>query len=147
MQTYNSFNELAADNMGWGGLVSDMTVFNLDISYANREIKDMCTEGTSVHDDLSDMDKKVILKRLQQMRSAPTLADLAGSRQLNGQPDKKGNFHELAGNRAGQIACTLDGGNRLIFKPRYAPTKANGRLDWSKVTSVVILETNDYHND
>ena len=59
-----------------------------------------------------------------------------------------GHYHELKGNRAGQIACSLAKGFRLVFEaadePR--PLKEDGGLDWRAVTSIRILEVGDYHD-
>lgn len=55
--------------------------------------------------------------------------------------------HELTGNRKGQLAIDLVHPNRLIFRPGHdpLPTKADGGLDWSKVTDIVVIEVVDYH--
>jgi len=58
-----------------------------------------------------------------------------------------GNWHELKGDRKGQLACSLLGRNRLIFTPadNPRPTKPDGGLDWSRVTAVENIEIEDYH--
>ena len=62
---------------------------------------------------------------------------------------KKGNYHNLEGNREGQLACALEGAWRLVFVPNHdpIPVDADGKLDWSKVTAVEIQEIVDYHTD
>lgn len=80
---------------------------------------------------------KRIQIRLRQLRDADCLADLIGS---------PGDWHELSGNRKGQIAAKLHGAFRLIFEPADpVPQKADGGIDWSRVESVQILEIVDYH--
>lgn len=80
---------------------------------------------------------KRIQGRLRQLRGADCLADLIGS---------PGDWHELSGNRKGQISAKLHGALRLIFEPAEpVPRKADGGIDWSRVESVKILEITDYH--
>jgi len=136
MQTYNSFGELVAGQVT--GLVSDMSTFNLDISYASEGIKARCKPGSKTNRKLSEVNQKVLADRLSDIADAPTLEDLR-----NG----KGYFHELQHDREGQLSCTLDKGDRLVFIPDHNPVPVNprGRLDWSKVTAVKILEIVDYH--
>lgn len=57
--------------------------------------------------------------------------------------------HELSGKRAGQLAVDLDHPRRLVFRPNHdpVPTKPDGGLDWSAVTSIVIVEIVDYHRE
>lgn len=47
----------------------------------------------------------------------------------------------------GQLAVDLKHPQRLIFQPDDdpVPRKADGGLDWSLVTRVMILEIVDYH--
>lgn len=78
-----------------------------------------------------------IKARLLQLRAADCLADLTGS---------PGGWHELSGDRKGQIAAKLHGAFRLIFEPvEPVPRKADGGIDRSRVEAVQILEIVDYH--
>ena len=78
-----------------------------------------------------------IQARLLQLRAADCLADLTGS---------PGDWHELSGDRKGQIAAKLHGAFRLIFEPvEPVPRKEDGGIDWSRVEAVQILEIADYH--
>ncbi len=58
-----------------------------------------------------------------------------------------GRCHELIGNRAGQLSLDLDHPYRLIFEPadEPIPQKDDGGLDWTMVTSVVIIGVEDTH--
>ena len=58
-----------------------------------------------------------------------------------------GDWHELAGKRKGQFACSLRGLDRLVFLPANnpRPTKPDGGLDWAQITAVMNLEIIDYH--
>ncbi len=71
--------------------------------------------------------------------AAPSLDSLRGL---------PGGLHELKGNRAGQLALDLKGGDRLIIEPAHEPppTKPDGGLDSKQVTAVRIVEVVDYHD-
>jgi proteic killer suppression protein len=62
-------------------------------------------------------------------------------------PLKQARCHELSGDRKGQLSVDLNHPYRLIFEPLNNPTpkKADGGLDWTKVTEIRILEIVDYH--
>ena len=82
--------------------------------------------------------ERALKTRLRQLTESPTLENLR---------DQPGNCHELAQDRAGQLAISLDGLFRLIFEPiEPVPRKPDGGLDWSKVTAVDIIEIVDYHS-
>jgi proteic killer suppression protein len=53
----------------------------------------------------------------------------------------------LTQDRKGQLAVDLVHPRRLVFEPANdpVPAKADGGVDWSKVTEIVILEVVDYH--
>jgi len=82
-----------------------------------------------------------ITLRLQQMRAADNLHTLSLIPQAY--------CHELKGDRKGQFAVRLDGRWRLIFEAANdpIPRKADGGLDWVRVTEIRILEMAvDYHD-
>jgi len=82
---------------------------------------------------------KLIRRRLDDLRAA---ANLEVMRNLPGR------CHELKGDRAGQLSLDLDGPYRLIFCPEHdpVPIKNDGGLDWSQVTTVVMIEVVDTHD-
>jgi len=148
MSIYNSFNELVAANTVDSPLQNPGITDNMvGISYANPEVEAQCTPGTAVNKKLSEENQKVLAKQLKRLEDAITLEELKGNKELIGKRDKKGNFHSLKQDRAGQLAGALHGGERLIFTPKHdpAPLDSNGNLDWSKVTEVEIQEIFDYH--
>jgi len=74
-------------------------------------------------------------QRLAALRAAETAADLAMM---------PGRFHQLTGDRKGQLSLDLDGPYRLIFEPDKAESD-DGEIDLASVCSVVICEIVDYH--
>lgn len=57
------------------------------------------------------------------------------------------NCHELTGQLAGLLAVDVSANYRLIFQLAEIPPplNADGGLDWSAVTEILILELIDYH--
>ena len=110
----------------------------MEISYANSKIQKICTDEKIARKELGNDGAKALIKRLDQMRDAEYLEA------LRGQP---GWWHELTGDRKGELACSVSGRIRLIFTPANdpLPTKPDGGLDWTQVTAVMNLEIVDYH--
>ena len=110
----------------------------MDISYANSRIQKICTDARSAQKVLGKAGAQVLKDRLDQMIDADNLENLRFA---------PGDWHELVGDRKGEIACCLMKRVRLIFAPANdpRPTKPDGGLDWSKVTAVMNLEIVDYH--
>ena len=110
----------------------------MEIAYANSRIEKICTDAKRAKKELGQVGARILLTRLNQLESEPNLEKLRFF---------PGHFHELAGDRWGQLAVSLEGLSRLIFEPNHdpRPTKPDGGLDWSAVTSVTIVEIVDYH--
>ena len=81
---------------------------------------------------------KLIRRRLDDLKAA---ANLHVMRRLPGR------CHELTGDHKGHLSIDLDGPYRLIFKPAHnpAPAKADGGLDWDRVTDIVLLGVENTH--
>ena len=57
-----------------------------------------------------------------------------------------GRTHPLTGNRAGRLAMDLPNGRRLEFRPTPpVPTKPDGGIDLTKVTSITLIELSDHY--
>jgi len=110
----------------------------MEIAYANSRIEKICTDDKTARKELGSEGAKVLKKRLDQMRDVDSLEDLRF---------EPGHWHELTGDRKGQLACNLRGLDRLVFTPANdpRPAKPDGGLDWSEVTAIVNLEIVDYH--
>jgi proteic killer suppression protein len=110
----------------------------MEITYANSRIEKICTDAKRAKKELGSVGAKILLVRLNQLESEPNLEKLRFF---------PGNFHELTGDRWGQLAVSLGGLPRLIFEPNHdpRPTKPDGGLDWLAVTSVTLVEIVDYH--
>lgn len=87
------------------------------------------------------MAKKIFL-RLDQARSANTLADLRHA---------PGKWHELKYDRKHQIGVHLVEPDRIIFNIENDPgtyTQENGGVDWNKIDSLSVAEIKiNYHKE
>ena len=59
-----------------------------------------------------------------------------------------GNPHPLRGDRVGQFALRLSGGDRLVFDAQDdpVPTTIDESIDWKNVTSIRVVFIGDYHD-
>ena len=82
---------------------------------------------------------KLLGRRLDELRAAACLADIAGLPQTR--------CHELKGDRSGQLSVDLDHPYRLLFEvvDEPVPRKPDGGLDWTRVTAVRIIGVEDTH--
>jgi len=110
----------------------------MEISFASSKLAKLCNSQQEMRGKLGPRCAERLQQRLEELRAA-TLEDM---RSLPG-----ARCHELTQDRKGQLAVDLVHPRRLVFEPANdpVPTKADGGLDWSKVTEVVILEVVDYH--
>jgi hypothetical protein len=81
---------------------------------------------------------KRIRQRLDDLRAAATLDDMSRL---------PGRLHPLHENLDGWFALDLKHPDRLIIQPANdpLPQKADGSLDWTKVTVVRVIRVGDYH--
>jgi proteic killer suppression protein len=110
----------------------------MKVAFANSRIEKICTDAKRGRKEIGQVGMKILTNRLVQIAEASNLEELR---------HRPGGWHELTGNRWGQLAASLDGLNRLIFEPNNdpRPTKPDGGLDWTAVTEIVIIEITDYH--
>ena len=75
--------------------------------------------------------------RLADLSAAANVCELVA-----GQP------HPLKGDRAGQFAVTLHGGQRLVFEvaDEPIPTTDDNHIDWTRVTRVRVIFIGNYHD-
>jgi proteic killer suppression protein len=111
----------------------------VDIVFSTRQLENTCNDERLAQKKWGKPQAAVLARRLDDLRAASTLDVLRSF---------PGGLHELKGNRAGQLALSLKGGDRLIIEPAHEPppAKADGGLDWKQVTAVRIVEVVDYHD-
>lgn len=114
----------------------------MELYYNSSAVQKSCTSDKQMTRKWGPRTAKLLKQRLTELEiAAETLADM---RHI-----PAARCHELKGNRSGQLAVDLDHPRRLIFRPNHdpVPTQDDGGLDWSAVTSIVILDVIDYHGE
>jgi proteic killer suppression protein len=108
------------------------------IQFKTDKLRKTCTEAKAMIKTHGPERAKILRRRLDQLRAAPTLGVMKGL---------PGRCHELLGDRKGELAIDLDGPFRLIFEPadNPPPQLADGGLDWASVRAIRVLEVRDYH--
>lgn len=111
----------------------------MDIIFKTRKLAKECNDARLAQKKHGDKRAKLLRRRLDELNSAATLEDM---RFL---PAPR--CHELKQNRKGQLSVDLDHPYRLIFQPAHdpMPTKPDGGLNWSRVTSIEIIGIEDTH--
>lgn len=110
----------------------------MDIVFRNSKFEKECNDQRLLGKKHGADRAKRIRRRLDDLRAASVLEDMR---------NLPGRCHELIQNRAGQLALDLDHPHRLVFEPANdpIPTKPDSGLDWTKVTAVIIIGVEDYH--
>ena len=111
----------------------------MEITFENKKMAKLANDTRHAQKILGVNNARIFKRRLDDMRAVATLEDC-----------KKlpGKYHELVGNRKGQISVHLEEPQRLIFVPAENPLPYNehGILEWDKITSARIIESEkDYH--
>ena len=110
----------------------------MQICFRSKRLRGDCNDSRRLAVRYGRDMAKVIMRRLDDIKAAQTLADLR---------NLPGRLHELRGNRAGQLSLDLRGPYRLILAPAHdpAPTTPDGGLDWTQVNAVEIIGVEDTH--
>jgi plasmid maintenance system killer protein len=113
----------------------------MEIRFANSKLEKECNDMRLLQRRHGKRRADLLAKRLAVLAAATSLADLG--------PPYRGPMrcHELTGDRAGQLSIDLDHPYRLLFRPDHdpPPQRAEGGLDWTRVTRILILGVADTH--
>ena len=83
---------------------------------------------------------KLVNQRLKELQAAPTLEIM--------RTIPAANCHELSGGQKNELAVDISANHRIIFEPNHRPkpVRADGGLDWSQVSSIIVNAIGeDYH--
>ncbi|MFZ2447498.1 MAG: killer suppression protein [Syntrophobacteraceae bacterium] len=110
----------------------------MDIIFKSKKFAKECNQQGLLLQRYGPQRGNLIRRRLDDLKAAVNLRDVGRIYR---------HCHELKGNRKGQLSLDLDGPYRLIFKAAHdpIPTKADGGLDWTRVTAIEILGVEDTH--
>jgi len=111
----------------------------VDITFDTDDLRRVCNDDKVAKRTMGAAGAKKLRLRLDDLAAASTLETM---RHLPGR------CHELKGDLAGKLGLDLDGGRRLVIRPNHipVPTKGDGGLDWSRVTSVAVTAIGNYHD-
>lgn len=111
----------------------------MDIIFKSKKLEKICNSEKEMLKQLGERRSKLLKRRLTELYSANTLEDIKHLPQAR--------CHELKGSLKGVLSVDLDHPYRLLFEPAHnpLPVRADGGLDWSKVTKIKILEIKDTH--
>lgn len=111
----------------------------MDITFKNSKLQKLANSSKEALRKLGKQNAAKLSQRLDELKAAGTLEDM---RHL-----PAARCHELKGDRKGELAVNLHGGDRMVFKPNHdpTPTKDDGGLDWTQVTAILVTEIVDYH--
>ena len=115
----------------------------MDILFKRKKDRDLCNKDALLRKKYRGNPRryKLIRARLDELADADNLEVMRFIPQAY--------CHELKASRKDQLAVKLDHGYRMTFEPANEPVhrKADGGLDWSRVTAIRILQlAEDYHD-
>ncbi|KMP10609.1 hypothetical protein UR09_05740 [Candidatus Nitromaritima sp. SCGC AAA799-A02] len=113
----------------------------MEISFSKKNLQKACNSEKESNRRWEKSVARRIRQRLAEFQAADTLGEISRL------PPAR--CHELTGKRKGRFAVDVSANMRLIFKPDHnpVPIMADGGIDLSKVTKIVILEVRDYHGE
>ena len=111
----------------------------MDILFYTNRLEKECNNKRLLVKRFGSRRSKLLKRRLVELSAANVLEDLRNLPQAR--------CHELHGRRKGQLSVDLDGPYRLVFKPANdpLPKKSDGGLDWTRVTTIMIIGVKDTH--
>lgn len=111
----------------------------MEVLFRSAKFAKTCSSRTDTVRTYGPDTARRLAARLAELEAASVLEDLRSLPQARA--------HELTGDRDEQISLDLDHPRRLIIAVANdpIPRKADGGLDWTAITSVVIEEVADTH--
>ncbi|MFR1908632.1 MAG: type II toxin-antitoxin system RelE/ParE family toxin [Clostridium neonatale] len=106
----------------------------MDLQFKTNKLKKQCEDYRIAQRELGVNIGKKLTQRINELRAAETLDDIAKNSNANG-------FHELKGDRSNKYAVYLVHPFRLVFK---AVTDNDGN-EYLDINSVILEEVGDYH--
>ena len=111
----------------------------MELHFQSRKLQKQAESFRELVRAYGDPRARLIRRRLEELDAASTLADIATL------PGPR--CHELKADLAGILSVDLDGPYRLLFRPlsEPPPRRADGGLEWGRVTAILILRIEDTH--
>ena len=111
----------------------------VEILFKDSKFPKECNDKRKLQKRHGERRAKLLRRRLDELLAADTLEIMRTLPQAQ--------CHELKGERAGQLSVNLDYPYRLIFEVgnNPIPKKLDGGLEWTKVTTIIIIGVEDTH--
>jgi proteic killer suppression protein len=111
----------------------------VDILFGSKSLEKLCHDDSLATRSLGALSARKLRVRLDDLTACASLAVIA---------KLPGRFHALTGDRKGQFALHLEGGNRLVVAPANnpLPQRPDGSLDLQKVTTIRVVFVGNYHD-
>lgn len=108
----------------------------MDVSFDDTILQATCRQTKLAQRKFGAPSAKKLSLRLSELFNAANVSELVAGRP-----------HALLGERHGEFALDLYGGDRIAFRPtgQPPPCRKDGSIDWSLVTAVTIVFIGDYH--
>lgn len=109
----------------------------MNISFIDAKVEALCRQSRRAVRELGAPSAQKLQRRLAEFFNAENVSELVA-----------GHPHPLVDDRRGSFAVDLHGGDRLVFRPTKSPppAKADGSVDWTRVTDITIVELGNYHD-
>ncbi len=110
----------------------------MEIGFTNARLAKLCNSEGKLRGKYGPVMAKLIQLRLGQLSAAETLEMMKGL---------PGHCHPLTQNLNGLFAISLEGKERMAFRPDHEPLPQlpSGGLNCNLVTKIVIEGIGDYH--
>jgi len=110
----------------------------MDIDFKDKKLEKIFNTSRLLVREYGE-NSKVIQRRMAVLKAAENLAQVSHIK-----PERR---HELTGKRQGQFAVDLQHPFRLTFEPNHnpIPLKDDGGIDLEKISSITIINVEDYH--
>lgn len=101
---------------------------SLEISFANKQLREICENETVAKEVYGDLCAKKLFSRLSDLRASETIYDV-----LAGNPTKV---------NALEISITLDNKSKLIITANHIsnPLTDKNEIDWDRVSRIKIID-------
>ncbi|MCG3153141.1 MAG: hypothetical protein GEEBNDBF_02451 [bacterium] len=116
----------------------------MEVRFQSHKLQKQCESDAQRVRKYGPEQAQELQKRLDDLEAAESLADFG---QRPGFTPLPGRCHPLT-NRDHELSLNLKHPYRLILRPDHdpQPLRADGSLDWSRVTKVLILRIEDTHD-
>lgn len=109
----------------------------MKVQHSSNHLRRLCHDSAYAQRRLGPDSARKLRARLADLDAAARLGEI-----VNGTP------HPLRGDRAGQFAICLAGGDRLVLVADEEPVRLtdDGACDWPAVEAIRVVFIGDYHD-